>query len=179
MTRLTVPVAQKDHVQGIATAPVTLVEYGDYECPYSGQAYAVVKQLQADLGNTLRFVFRNFPLSEIHPHALEAAEAAEAAGKQGKFYNMHDLIFQSQDALEHQSLVGFAYILELDVERFIEDAASEQASRKIHEDFWSGIRSGVNGTPTFFINGKRHNGSYAYNELRAAIEQITRKKAAV
>jgi protein-disulfide isomerase len=179
MTRLTVPVAQKDHVQGTAAAPVTLVEYGDYECPYSGQAYAVVKQLQADLGGTLRFVFRNFPLSEIHPHALEAAEAAEAAGKQDKFWEMYDLLFQNQNTLENHSLVGFAYTLGLNAERFVEDAAAEQSSRKIHEDFWSGIRSGVNGTPTFFVNGKLHNGSYAYSELRAAIEQISRKEAVV
>jgi protein-disulfide isomerase len=179
MSKLTVPVSEKDHVQGPADAPVTLVEYGDFECPYCGQAYYIIKQLQEDLGDSLRFVFRNFPLSEIHPHARDAAHAAEAAGLQGKFWEMHDLIYEHQSALENHNLVSFAFALELDIERFVEDMESKEVSRKVHDDFWSGVRSGVNGTPTFFINGDRHDGSYAYGELRGAIERAAGKGVAV
>lgn len=170
MSKLTVPVNEKDHALGDTTAPVTLVEYGDYECPYCGQAYPIIKQLQADLGGTMRFVFRNFPLSEIHPHARAAAYAAEAAGLQTKFWEMHDLLYENQDFLEDHNLVSFAYYLKLDIPRFVEDINSDEVEQKVHNDFWSGVRSGVNGTPTFFINGNRHDGSYAYGDLRTAIE---------
>lgn len=186
MSQLTVQVNEKDHIQGSPDAPVTMVEYGDYECPYCGQAYYIIKQLQDDLGETLRFVFRNFPLSQIHPNALEAAYAAEAAGLQDKFWQMHDLIFEHQQELEDHNLISFAYFLDLDVARFIEDMTSDAVHEKVRADFWSGVRSGVNGTPTFFINGKRHEGAYAYGELRAAIELAagkagskTTRKAAV
>lgn len=177
MSKLTVPVNDKDHVIGDAQAPVTVVEYGDFECPYCGQAHPIVNKLLIDLGDTVRFVFRNFPLSEIHPHARTAAYAAEAAGLQGKFWEMHNLLFENQDSLEDHNLVSFAYVLKLDVERFIRDIDSEAVTQKVHDDFWSGIRSGVNGTPTFFINGDRHDGSYGYASLRRAIEQIAHKAA--
>ena len=170
MNELTVPVGKQDHVAGNSKASVTLVEYGDYECPYCGQAYYIVKKLQEDVRDELRFVFRNFPLSEIHPHALGAALAAEAAGLQKKFWEMHDMLFENQEALEEKDLVSYAYALKLDVARFITDMQSEKVLEKVKADFWSGVRSGVNGTPTFFINGKRHNGSYSYGELREAIE---------
>lgn len=179
MSELTVPVTKQDHIQGNPKASVTLVEYGDYECPFCGQAYYIVKKLQQDLGDELRFVFRNFPLSQIHPHALEAALAAESAALQKKFWEMHNILFENQDALEDQELVSYAYVLGLDVERFIDDIESEEAQQKVRNDFWSGVRSGVNGTPTFFINGRRHEGSYAYSELRAAIEQTAKKGARV
>jgi protein-disulfide isomerase len=169
MSELTVPVTTQDHIQGSPDAPVTLVEYGDYECPFCGEAYYEVKKLQQDFRDGLRFVFRNFPLSQIHPHALGAAYSAEAAAFQGKFWEMHDLLFTHQDALEDQELVRYAYLLKLDVGRFIEDRESEKVEQKVQSDFWSGIRSGVNGTPTFFINGQRHEGSYAYEELKAGI----------
>jgi protein-disulfide isomerase len=171
MSELTVPVTEKDHIQGPDDALVTMVEYGDFECPYCGHAYYIVKQLQADLGDTFRFVFRNFPLLQIHPNAMQAAYAAEAAGLQGKFWEMHDLIYEHQEGLEDHNLVSFAYFLDLDTSRFVEDMTSDAVRKKVHDDFWSGVRSGVNGTPTFFINGKRHEGSYAYEELRAAIEK--------
>jgi protein-disulfide isomerase len=170
MSKLTVPVNNKDHMQGSARAPVTLVEYGDYECPYCGEAYYIVKKLQTDMGDQMRFVFRNFPLSQIHPHAVVAALAAEAAGAQGKFWEMHDMIYEHQEDLEEQNLISFAYVLRLDIDQFIHDMNSDEVQQKVHDDFWGGIRSGVNGTPTFFIQGKRHNGSYSYGQLRQAIE---------
>ncbi len=111
------PVGANDHVQGTANAPVTLVEYGDYECPYCGEAYPIVKALQERLGKQMRFVFRNFPLSEMHPHAEHAAEAAEAAGGQGKFWEMHDLLYENQDALEDEDLARYAKALKLDMPR--------------------------------------------------------------
>jgi protein-disulfide isomerase len=179
MSILTVPVGKQDHVAGNSKARVTLVEYGDYECPYCGEAYYIVKKLQKDLGDELRFVFRNFPLSEIHPHALEAALAAEAAGLQKKFWEMHDMLFENQDALNEEDLVSYAYALKLDTARFIADMQSETVYQKVKTDFWSGVRSGVNGTPTFFIQGTRHNGSYSYGELRNAIEQAAPEGAPV
>jgi protein-disulfide isomerase len=179
MSKLTVPVRETDHVLGKADAPVTLVEYGDFECPYCGQAYYIVKKLQEDVGDMMRFVFRNFPLSEIHPNALEAAYAAEAAGLQGEFWQMHDLLFEHQEELEDHNLVSFAYFLDIDVARFVEDMTSQAVHDKVHDDFWSGVRSGVNGTPTFFINGNRHDGSYAYGDLRAAVEKAAGKGVTV
>jgi protein-disulfide isomerase len=176
MNMLTVPVGKQDHVAGSSKAPVTLIEYGDYECPYCGEAYYIVKKLQEDLGDELRVVFRNFPLSQIHPHALNAALAAEAAGLQKKFWEMHDMLFENQDALENEDLVSYAYALKLDVAHFITDMQSAEVAQKVKTDFWSGVRSGVNGTPTFFIQGKRHNGAYSYGELREAIEQAAPKE---
>lgn len=177
MSQLTVAVTSRDHQQGSPRAPVTLVEYGDYECPYCGEAYYVVNKLIEDLGKTLRFVFRNFPLSQIHPHAEQAACASETAGLQGKFWDMHDVLFEHQDALDEHHLVGYAYLIELDIAQFVSDMASETVLQKVQSDFWSGIRSGVNGTPTFFVNGRRHEGAYSYGELRAAIELSAKQKA--
>src|SRR2546423_12240032 len=116
--RLTLPVSQRDHQQGPETAPVTLVEYGDYECPYCGEAHPIVKELQRRLGDRLRFVFRNFPLTNAHPHAEHAAETAEAAGAQGKFWEMHDYLYEHQRALDDEHLETYAGTLGLDVERF-------------------------------------------------------------
>ncbi len=171
MSRLTVPVGNRDHIQGKQDAPITLLEYGDYECPYCGQAYAVVKRIQKELGDNLRFVFRNFPLAQVHPHALRAALAAEAAGRQGVFWEMHDLLFEHQDALDDEQLPRYAATLEVDMRRFVADMWSDEVEQRVHEDFMSGVRSGVNGTPTFFINGKRHDGSFDYGSLLAAIER--------
>jgi protein-disulfide isomerase len=147
------------------------VEYGDYECPYCGAAYFIVKQLQQEEGGKLRLVFRNFPLAQIHPHAYQAALAAEAAGFQGEFWRMHDLLFEHQEALDDESLIVYATALQLDVERFIADMESDAPARRVQQDFMSGIRSGVNGTPTFFINGRRHDHWYAYDDLREAIDE--------
>jgi protein-disulfide isomerase len=168
--RLTVPVSQRDHQQGPATALVTLVEYGDYECPYCGEAYPIVKEIKLRLGDRLHFVFRNFPLTQSHPHAEHAAEAAEAAAAQGKFWEMHDSLFEHQQALDDAHLVHYAAALDLDKEKFAREMTEHVYAPRVREDFLSGIRSGVNGTPTFYINGVRHDASYALETLLAAIE---------
>ena len=167
---LAVPVTSRDHAQGPADAPVTLVEYGDYECPYCGRAYPVVKRIQKALGDRLRFVFRNFPLNTLHEHAGVAAQAAEAAGAQGKFWEMHDLLYEHQDDLAGADLVNYALKLGLEVYRFESDLAGEVYAKRVREDFRGGVRSGVNGTPTFFINGFRHNGGQDYESLMTAIQ---------
>jgi protein-disulfide isomerase len=167
--RLTVPVGPEDHVVGPATAPVTLVEYGDYECPFCGAAHRSLATVLPAAGDEVRYVFRHFPLSQIHPHALSAAEAAEAAGAQGRFWEMHDLLFQNQHRLAARDLLGYATELRLDTERFLTDLAGHAHEERIRRDFMSGIRSGVNGTPTFFVNGVRHNGDFEPTTLLAAI----------
>jgi protein-disulfide isomerase len=169
---LTIPVDEgRDHVQGRPDAPVTLVEYGDYECPYCGAAYPIVKQVQERMGERLRFVFRNFPISTSHPHAEQAAEAAEAAGAQRRFWEMHDLLYENQDRLEEADLRGYAERLGLDVEAFDRGLAEHVHAARVREDFMSGVRSGVNGTPSFYINGAKHNDSYDLKTLLAALEQ--------
>jgi protein-disulfide isomerase len=171
--RLTLPVGERDHVQGPADAPVTLVEYGDYECPYCGEAYPIVKALQQRLGERLRFVFRNFPLANAHPHAEHAAEAAEAAAAQGedRFWAMHDRLYEHQRALDDAHLEGHAAAVGLDVERFDREMEEGRYRERVREDFLSGVRSGVNGTPTFYINGARHDDSYDLGVLLAAAER--------
>jgi protein-disulfide isomerase len=168
---LTLPVGERDHVQGPADAPVTLVEYGDYECPYCGRAYPIVKALQARLGDRLRFVFRNFPLTTAHPHAERAAEAAEAAAAHGRFWEMHDRLYEHQRALDDSHLERYAADVGLDVARFTGELEAGHHRARVREDFLSGVRSGVNGTPTFFINGVRHDDSYAPEVLLAALER--------
>ena len=170
MTQLTREVGLRDHIQGKPDADVALVEYGDYECPYCGMAYWVVKRLQSEFGDSVAFVYRHFPLSQIHPHALHAAFAAEAAALQGKFGQMHDTLFENQNALDDASLLRYALVLGLDRDRFIRDMRSDQTAQKVREDFMTGIRSGVNGTPTFFLNGQRHDQWYEYDALRSAIQ---------
>ncbi|MEA2511940.1 MAG: hypothetical protein QOJ59_1427 [Thermomicrobiales bacterium] len=168
---LTPPVTTDDHILGPATAAVTLAEYGDYECPYCGMAHPIVKEVMRRMGDELRFVFRHFPLTQIHPHAERAAEAAEAAGAQGKFWEMHDTLFEHQDALGDVHLVGYAEMLGLDVDRFVVDLANGRYAGRVREDFRSGIWSGVNGTPTFFINGRRHDEPWDLATLLAAVER--------
>src|SRR5436309_4341922 len=146
--KLTPLVSQHDHQQGPETAPVTLVEYGDYECPYCGEAYPIVKEIQRRLGDRLRFVFRNFPLTQSHPQAEHAAEAAEAAAVQGKFWEMHDRIFEHQDAIGDRDLLEAGKTLGLDAAKFLQDMQSHTFLPRVKEDFQSGVRSGVNGTPT-------------------------------
>ncbi len=167
--KLTLPVSVRDHVRGPATAPVTLVEYGDYQCPYCGEANPIVDEIQRQLGNGLRFVFRNFPLTEVHPQAEHAAEAAEAAGAQGKFWEMHDTLYTHQDALDDRHLVAYGTALGLAPTEIHKALADHAYMGRIREDFMSGVRSGVNGTPTFFINGMRHDGSFDLDTLLAAI----------
>ena len=168
---LTLPVSEdRDHTQGPADAPVTLVEYGDYECPYCGAAYPIIKQVQERMGEKLRFVFRNFPITTSHPHAEQAAEAAEAAASQGSFWEMHDLLYENQRRLEDEHLRTYAEQLGLDLESFDRDLAEHVHAARVREDFMSGVRSGVNGTPTFYINGARHDDSYEVKTLLAALE---------
>jgi protein-disulfide isomerase len=170
-TRLTLPVSERDHIQGPAGAPVTLVEYGDFECPYCGQAYPIVKDVQRRMGDQLRVVFRHFPLSQVHPHAERAAEAVEAAGGQGRFWEMHDALFEHQRALDDRHLLDYAERLGLDRLRFERELGDGAYTGQVRADFLSGVRSGVNGTPTFFINGVRHDAGYDVGTLLRAIEQ--------
>jgi protein-disulfide isomerase len=168
--RLTLPVGSRDHIQGPENAPVTLVEYGDYQCPYCGEAFPIVKEIQKRLGSNLRFVFRNFPIGTSHPNAPMAAEAAEAVGAQGKFWEMHDMLYEHQSALGERDLVGYARTLAVDVPKFESDLQHHAFQARVQEDFMSGVRSGVNGTPTFYINGVRHDASYELSVLLKALE---------
>jgi protein-disulfide isomerase len=169
---LTMPVSgDRDHTQGPADAAVALVEYGDYECPYCGAAYPIVKEVQARMGERLRFVFRNFPITTSHPHAEQAAEAAEAAAASGRFWEMHDHLYEHQSHLEDHDLHGYAEELGLDVARFDRELAEHVHAPRVREDFLSGVRSGVNGTPGFYINGVRHDDSYDTETLLAALER--------
>jgi protein-disulfide isomerase len=167
---LVVPVSEQDHSQGPATAAVTLVQYGDYECPYTRQSTHVVQALQQQLGDQLRFVFRNFPLTEIHPHALHAALAAEAAAAQGKFWEMHDSIFHHQHTLTDADLSRFAEVVGLDMQQYARDMTDQRTLARIEEDVEGGERSGVQGTPTFFINGVLYLGSWQQEDLLAALQ---------
>lgn len=173
--RLVAPVDSRDHVRGPKEAPVTIVEYGDFECAYSGQAHYMLQRLGAD-GPAFRLVYRHFPLTQIRPNALAAALAAEAAGMQGAFWEMHDILFEHQDSLEPESLLAYARVLELDIERFIADLTSDEAAVSVREDFVSGLKSGVNGTPTFYINSERYDGPDEYDAIKAAIEAAAKSR---
>lgn len=167
--KLVLPVSKRDHVRGPATAPVTLLEYGDYECPYCGAAYPIVEEVRRQLGDELRFVFRHFPLAEMHPHAEHAAETAEEAGAHGKFWEMHDTLYRHQAALDDRHLAEYGSSLGLAPAQLLRAITEHSHLPRLREDFMSGVRSGVNGTPTFFINGVRHDGSYDLNTMLAAI----------
>lgn len=173
--QLVVPVSERDHIAGSLDAPVVLVEYGDFECPHCGRAYPIVKGAKRALGDELAVVYRHFPLAEIHPHATLAAEAAEAAGAQGAFWEMHDILFGHQNALEPENLLAYADMLGLDRAQFAREVDTGVHSAKVREDFRSGVRSGVNGTPTFFINGERFDGNWA--DLPAFIVTLTQAAA--
>ncbi|MFT3827674.1 MAG: DsbA family protein [Chitinophagaceae bacterium] len=166
------PVSSADNVQGNAHAHIVLVEYGDYECPHCGAAYPIVKKLQSHFGNKLLFVFRNFPLTEIHPHALAAAYVAESAAAQGKFWPVHDLIFEHQNQLSVKSLLSYATKSGVDIAQLEEDMTSDAVINKVETDIEGGLRSGVNGTPTFFVNGKRYEGDYEYEAFKEFLEAI-------
>jgi protein-disulfide isomerase len=169
---LAVPVSpERDHVRGPLDAPVTLVEYGDYECPYCGAAHGIVNAILARIGDEICFVYRHFPLTTMHPHAQMAAEAAEAAGAQGKFWAMHDVLFDNQQRLDPPHLLRYAEALALDTGRFSVDLAEHVYAPKVREDFMSGVRSGVNGTPALYINSVRHDGSWDAGALMAALQR--------
>src|SRR6476646_4174919 len=156
---------KRDHIQGPDTAPITLVEYGDYECPYCGQAYSIIKQIQDYFGDNIRFVFRNFPLTQVHPHAQKAAEAAEEAGAQNKFWDIHDYLYEHQQALGDKDLEKYAGITGLNLDKFKYAIKNHIHATRIREDFLSGIQSGVNGTPSFYINEIRYDGSWDLDSL--------------
>jgi protein-disulfide isomerase len=167
---LKIPVGEKDHLQGDPAAKCTLVEYGDYECPHCGRAYPIVKRVQKHFGKRLRFVFRNFPLSEAHPHAESAAETAEFVGTKGKFWEMHDLLFENQEQLSGALYLKLSTELGLSPQELRSSLEKGKFAAHVKSDFTGGVRSGVNGTPTFFINGERHDGPFDYEDLIAAIE---------
>lgn len=175
MTMLKIPIGADDHTEGKADAPVALVEYGDYQCPYCGRAYPIVKAVQKHFGSRLRFVFRNFPLQESHPWAEAAAETAEFASVEGTFWPMHDLLFENQSRFNRTFFASLGSQLGLDsgaLERALEE---HRFMERVHHDFSGGVRSGVNGTPTFFINGQRHDADYEFDTLVEAIDsQIER-----
>jgi protein-disulfide isomerase len=171
-TALTLPVSEdRDHIQGPAEAAVTLVEYGDYECPYCGAAYPIIKEVQERMAERLRFVFRNFPITTSHPHAEQAAEAAEAAAAQGRFWQMHDVLYENQQRLGDEDLRAYAEQLGLELGPFDQELNEHMHAERVREDFMSGVRSGVNGTPTFYINGARYDDSYDRETLLAALDR--------
>lgn len=170
MSNLKNPVTPTDHSQGPEDAPATLVEYGDYQCPHCGHAHSIVKRVQKHFGKQVRFVFRNFPLSQIHPEAEGAAETAEFAAAHGKFWEMHDLLFENQEQLSDSLFLQLAKKLKLPIDAMESALESGEFATRVGSDFSGGVRSGVNGTPTFFINGRRHDGPFEYPDLVAAIE---------
>jgi protein-disulfide isomerase len=169
---LVVPVGPDDHIEGNDGAEITLVEYGDYECPYCGQAHPIVKELQRVFGTSLRLVFRNMPLANVHPHAEQAAEAAEAASLQGKFWEMHDLLYENQEDLEEKALLRYANAAGADPAEVESVLTSGGTRKRINDDIESGIRSGVNGTPTFFVNGVRYDSSWAYEPFYEYLKEV-------
>jgi protein-disulfide isomerase len=169
----TLPVKGHDHIQGSIDAPYALVEYGDYQCPYCGDAHEVVKALQERLGDQLCFAFRNFPLVDIHEYAEHAAEAAESAAAHGRFWEMHALLFENQNALADDDLAAYGAELGLDSKRLLADIKSGAHSARIKQDLISGEQTGVNGTPTFFVNGKPFEGEPGVEDLVAALTEET------
>ncbi|HEX6833074.1 MAG TPA: DsbA family protein [Rudaea sp.] len=165
------PVGPADHAQGPHDAPITLVEYGDFECPYCGAAYPQLKAVQDAMGERLRFVFRNFPLTNAHPHAQRAAEFAEAAAMIDRFWEMHDILYEHQQALDDKSLVRYAERLGFTPD-LIESALRGDFADKVRQSFSGGVRSGVNGTPCLFINGARFDGPAEAETLIAVFREM-------
>jgi protein-disulfide isomerase len=170
MTTLNVPIRQDDHIRGPVSAPITLVEYGDYECPHCALAHPIVNQVRLSFRDRLRFAFRHFPLAEIHPHAEIAAESAEFAGARGVFWDMHEALFENQRTLSVKTIFLIGAGLRLPEAAMRNALETGQYQSKVRSDFIGGVRSRVNGTPTFFINGVRHDGSYDYASLVEGIQ---------
>jgi protein-disulfide isomerase len=170
--KLIVPVKAQDHILGPPHALVTLVEYGDFECSYCGKANSIIHRLEDEFQEDLQFVFRHFPLRQAHPHSQEAAEAAEAAGAQDRFWEMHDLLYENQDALTPDDISQYAQTLGLNMDQFEYDIRERRFSPRVSDDFRSGIRSGVTGTPSFFLNGFRYDGSWEFEALSSAIRRV-------
>jgi protein-disulfide isomerase len=171
MSKLAQPVGKSDHVLGPANAPVTVVEYGDYECPHCGRAHGVLSDVLRRIGDRVRFAFRHFPLSQIHPHAMLAAQAAEAAAARDRFWDMHHVLYEHQEALDTEDLLTYAEALDLDVVGFAQELRDQVYAPRVRADFLSGVHSGVNGTPTFFINGERFDVPWDADSLTMAIAQ--------
>jgi protein-disulfide isomerase len=165
LSRLLLPIRPSDHVHGSEDTPYTLVEYGDYECPDCGRLFVILRDLQKDIASRLRIVFRHYPRSGVHHHAQQAAEAAEAAGAQGKFWEMHTLLFERQQALQMKDLIRYAEELGLDIERFRRELMSETYSERVRADFLAGVQNGVYGTPSLFLNGVRYDGEWDRESL--------------
>ena len=174
MAKLTPPINKNDHVQGPPDGIITLVEYGDYQCPHCGAAFPIVKQIQKAFAKNVRFAFRHFPLSNVHEYAFPAAIVAEAAGRQDKFWEMHDMIFERQSLLSEYAFLDFAKEIGLKIPAFKMDLKDPKLGEKVEADFESGVRSGVNGTPSFFINGDKHNGLFDFATLASAVEERMR-----
>ncbi|TAK00950.1 MAG: hypothetical protein EPO39_15135 [Candidatus Manganitrophaceae bacterium] len=172
------PITKDDWIRGSADAPVTMLEYGDFECPYCGMAFPVLHRLVDEDPETIRLVYRHFPITNIHPRALPTAEAAEAAGAQGKFWEMHDLLFTHQDRLEDEDLLAYADAIGLDIDRFAREMSAGRYRKEVKGNFRKGIQDGVNGTPTIFINRLRYDGPRDYESMRAAIAAILRTERA-
>jgi protein-disulfide isomerase len=168
---LKLAIGERDHIKGPENAPVTLVEYGDFECNLCGRAYPVVEEILQKYGKKVRFVFRNFPLKTIHLNSYDAALVAESAALQGMFWEMHNLLYENQENLERPSLITYAESLGLDTDKIRADMESTAVLAKVKEDFRSGVISGVNGTPTFFVNGMRYNGTFYVWDLSRAIDK--------
>ncbi len=171
MNRLTEPIGPRDHVLGTPAALAALVEYGDYECPHCARAHYEIAEVLRRVGNDVRYAYRHFPLTHLHPHALLAAQAAEAAGSEGRFWPMHSMLFANQSTLELADLMGCAEAIGIDAHRFARDLQEGTYLPKIETDFRSGASSGVNGTPAFFLNGVRVDGPWDADSLTAAIQQ--------
>ena len=169
MINLVMLVSERDHIQGVKTAPITVIQYGDYQSPKCAMGHQIIQSIQQQLGEQLCFVFRHFPQTELHPYAQHAAEAAEAAAIQGKFWEMHDCLFNCQSTLDNGTLVECADALSLDISQFLRELATDVHTKRIQEDVDSGIRSGVQETPTFFINGRYYDGACEHSQLLAAI----------
>ncbi len=172
-TLLLLPIREQDHVHGSASAPLTLVEYGDYQCPACGQLFVILREVQEALGDRLRIVYRHYPLSGLHPNAQEAAEAAEAAGAQGRFWEMHDLLFQHQGNLKRKDLLGYAESLGLDMRRFRSELTGAMYRDRVREDFRYGVQNGVYGTPGLFLNGVRHDDAWDRTTLLQKLTTAT------
>lgn len=169
MAKLVIPVSARDHSQGAPNAPLTVVQYGDFQCPHCALAYRDVSEIANELRDSLRFVFRHFPLTQIHPHAQRAAEAAEAAASQDRFWAMAALLYDNQEQLDDDSLARYARKANLDPKRFKKELYSGVHAARVRADFLGGVRSGVNGTPTFFINGERYEGMFDSKAFVAAL----------
>lgn len=162
----------KDHVQGPKNASLELIEYGDYQCPYCGKAYYVIKEVQKELGDQLTFVFRNFPLTELHPYAMHAAMAAEVAAGQDKFWEMHDMLFENQRSLADPALIEYTQQIGLDTTKFEQDFGKDEYFEKINEDYKSSVRCNVQGTPAFFVNGEEFTGNWMEPEFAEYLRSL-------